>query len=648
MELFAILGIYIGVCMLLVAIFVLGPTRSHRDGLLGKAHRALSSIPSLLGTCCCLLCTRGRMGKAQERWHSCSDSTTNKKHPALVVFYIILVWGVDAAFLYYVVPEMPSLTRKFVSTFLVVLSEYCYIAACRADPGVVSGSLPNEKTDDNIADEEEESGTIDEAKAGQTAPTPTLDLLNRRTQLAAAAKAKAPKKKVEGPLTEKDECARNNRYPFDGVLYSVSVEVVPAACEAAATSGKRKKGREGGSTKNSNVVSEVEVLSVPECYTCNVPRPARSKHCSMCDQCVRRYDHHCPWINNDVGEGNLRYFMAFLITHVMTCFFCGTECLMNVLQFVDEAKVWRSMFVGVDGRRSAPSLPLVIMYTVSNKTVVCCVVLFAYIIGLMLLWFWGHHMWLAMRNITTNEEGKIDMIMDYIGSIRNFAAFEQDIIHTEYVPPTPEKIAAAKKAGTPLIQSKAEFTEKLERRRLAAEHQLERTKPSFLSEYVAAQIYVFYTEYEKKIRREEARKVQLKVDAQKMVLAPGETPMRRVNPKTLYKLRRIPEKKFHKALVKTFDCGSKWANLMESLFPERPSGVSSQSPSVYHQARARLIAASSKLQGAGGGATTTMVTTATESPDTYNKRIATVEGPGVYVGSCGRNLVSFAVGDLVK
>lgn len=34
------------------------------------------------------------------------------------------------------------------------------------------------------------------------------------------------------------------------------------------------------------------------CPECEVIRTPRSRHCSICNRCVERFDHHCPWINN--------------------------------------------------------------------------------------------------------------------------------------------------------------------------------------------------------------------------------------------------------------------------------------------------------------------------------------------------------------
>jgi palmitoyltransferase ZDHHC13/17 len=50
------------------------------------------------------------------------------------------------------------------------------------------------------------------------------------------------------------------------------------------------------------------------CPDCEVLRTPRSKHCAICNRCVDRFDHHCPWINNCVGIHNHNSFLVFIIT----------------------------------------------------------------------------------------------------------------------------------------------------------------------------------------------------------------------------------------------------------------------------------------------------------------------------------------------
>jgi len=63
-----------------------------------------------------------------------------------------------------------------------------------------------------------------------------------------------------------------------------------------------------GNDKEKNL----EILRV--CDFCNVIQPLRSRHCEDCQRCVKRFDHHCPWLDTCIGEKNHRYFWCFLLS----------------------------------------------------------------------------------------------------------------------------------------------------------------------------------------------------------------------------------------------------------------------------------------------------------------------------------------------
>ena len=132
------------------------------------------------------------------------------------------------------------------------------------------------------------------------------------------------------------------------------------------------------------------------CVTCQFYRPPRCSHCSVCNNCIEIFDHHCPWVNNCIGRRNYRYFFMFLISLTLHMIGIFVLCLIHVLHHKDSLTEVHQDYV----HHPHDYCCLYQVTTIISMIIMCIISLvFLPICGLT-----GFHIVLVARGRTTNEQ----------------------------------------------------------------------------------------------------------------------------------------------------------------------------------------------------------------------------------------------------
>jgi len=118
------------------------------------------------------------------------------------------------------------------------------------------------------------------------------------------------------------------------------------------------------------------------CSTCQIVRPPRSSHCRYCDNCVLRFDHHCPFVNNCIGQRNYVFFFGFI-----SCVWLLALLVLPSLGYV----FLRSNEDEGTGGWNQYIIPIVVVLSL------------ILLVAIAVLGFWIYHSFLSLTGQTTKE-----------------------------------------------------------------------------------------------------------------------------------------------------------------------------------------------------------------------------------------------------
>eukprot|EP00977_Amphora_coffeiformis_P018013 scaffold6090_cov168-Amphora_coffeaeformis.AAC.3 len=146
------------------------------------------------------------------------------------------------------------------------------------------------------------------------------------------------------------------------------------------------------------------------CVKCQIIRPPRCHHCSICNRCILQFDHHCVWVNQCIGYNNYRHFVLMLLFFMLGCWY-GVALLFHAFYEPFRQQIrehgWKWLYSNGTGLLDLPMPHVLFMHIVRRdmpaKMVIDMVYPLLLAMGTVLSGFLGFHFKYILLGRTTLE-----------------------------------------------------------------------------------------------------------------------------------------------------------------------------------------------------------------------------------------------------